>query len=586
MPRWSSFDVAADRTLVQRLNEGDEGALGALYDAYAERLYDYCLTMTGEHKTAADIVHDTFIDAFRRAPRMRDQLRLRPWLYAAARRRCLQRGRARGLTWEKDGEFPETSHLELRELLEASLARLGFSDQEALLLAMRHGLRSIELGAALGLSPRRATARLARAQARLQTAVEAELLVLERRCAHGEQPIRAHGEPASAREPVDARELTGARELADAEAELEEHAEALESPSEEDAAESDAPSGVEVVLAAAHPQVRPQARRALPGTLRRTIRPRAMVRLDDSPASRVVEAEPLARTGEASSRRPAADCPSCLERGEQAPVALLVMAPAPVLPAALRHRVIHTGSDPELAGYRTDIVARGGTLTPDGLPSQPDVPSPVTRRWLFAGGGMAGALATALIAAVLMGPGKSIIHWSPLEMRPQPGLTEQRPPSGGVAQGQQPGQGQGPGDGRGGGGGSSDSPQLGGQRKTVPSPTPHDPGTPPPSPSPPVQPKIPGQLTAAPGKVELYGTKTARVVLTAHRGPVTWSSATSSGQVTVIPSQGSLPKGSTTELTIKLSTGLVNLPGQSTLTFTDTEGRRQEVTVVWGISLL
>ncbi|MFP3968240.1 hypothetical protein SMC26_38490 [Actinomadura fulvescens] len=283
----------------------------------------------------------------------------------------------------------------------------------------------------------------------------------------------------------------------------------------------------------------------------------------------------------------AADCTNCRGRRQLAPVALLVMAPAPVLPAALRHRVIHTGSDPELAGYRTDIVARGGTLTPDGLPSQPDVPSPVTRRWLFAGGGMAGALATALVAAVLMGPGNSIIDWSPFDMRPLPGVTEDRPPSGGLAQGEQPGQGQTPGNGH--GGGSHNSPHLDGERKTVPSPTPPSPripGTPRRPPSPPVQPKIPGLLTAVPGKVELYGTKTARVVLTAHRGPVTWSSATSTGQVTVTPSQGDLPKGGTAELTVKLSTGLVNLPGKSTLTFTDTEGRRQEVTVVWGISLL
>nr|WP_264159461.1 sigma-70 family RNA polymerase sigma factor [Actinomadura rudentiformis] len=723
MPRWSSFDVAADRALVQRLNEGDESALGALYDAYAERLYDYCVTMTGEHKTAADIVHDTFIDAFRRAPRLRDQLRLRPWLYAAARRRCLQRGRVRGLTWEKDGEFAETSPLELRELLETALARLSFSDQETLLLAMRHGLRSIELGAALGLSARRAAARLARAQVRLKTAVEAEFLVLERRCAEGRQPGRAGRAADAEREPTSNAEAIGS---------------SSDRASDED--EGSASRGVAVVLAAA---ARPQTRRPLANPLRRTTRPHPAIQADNAPlrdgapdrgmpergtserglperglpergvpergvpergvlersapeqavpergtsergmsergvpergapehavpergvpergvsergarergvsegdvpaapaasaalaapaasmASEVPAAstEPgvterqgehkdgeaarqtpaqlewngsladrlLSSTGasagldEAALERHAAGCSTCDERRQHAPVALLVMAPAPVLPVALRHRVIHTGSDPELAGYRTDIVARGGTLTPDGLPSQPDVPSPVTRRWLFAGGGMAGALATALLVALVMGPGTSIVDWSPFDMRPLPGVSEHRPPSGGVGQGHQPGQGQGPANGH--GGGSSDSPQLGGERRSVPSPSPQTPESPrsPKPPSPPVEPKIPGLLTAAPGKVELYGTKTARVVLTAHRGPVTWSSATSTGQVTATPSQGSISKGDSAEVIVTLSTGLVNLPGQSTLTFTDTEGRRQQVTVVWGISLL
>src|SRR3954451_15125587 len=63
MPRLSPSEAAADRKLVQGLNEGDEVALGALYDEYGERLYDYALSMTGDEKTAAGIVHDTFIDA-------------------------------------------------------------------------------------------------------------------------------------------------------------------------------------------------------------------------------------------------------------------------------------------------------------------------------------------------------------------------------------------------------------------------------------------------------------------------------------------------------------------------------------------
>ncbi|MEU5881152.1 sigma-70 family RNA polymerase sigma factor [Spirillospora sp. NPDC047279] len=689
MPRWSSFDVAADRRLVQRLNEGDEAALGALYDAYAERLYDYCLTMTGEHKTAADVVHDTFIDAFRRAPRMRDRIRLRPWLYAAARRRCLQRGRVRGLTWEKDAEFADDT---LRGLLDAALTRLTFPDQEVLLLALRHGLRSPELGAALGNSSRRAAGRLSRAQARLRTAIDAELVVLEQRCADGGRPVRA-------------------LQAEDAERELIGHAEALDLPAGEP--RSKRPGGgtgtprraAAVVVAAAHPAAR------LTGSTRRAARsaePAASAaaatsaeappaspperepaepaepaeaefeasdhRLDEvehddhavepdrtdrpdqaaladradpaggaGPAGRTESAgrpdpagrndlagraAPAGRDGqvdrvaavtgegrdaggawamrdahtpiggqvvraasltdrlfspttapdEAALERHAADCAECSARRRLTPAALIVMAPSPVLPAALRHRVIHTGTDPELAGYRTDIAARGGGLTPDGLPSQPDVPSPVCRRWLFSGGGMAGALATAVVVALLMGPGKSIINWPPLGAGPQPAVTEQRPPDGGAGNGgSRPGQSGQPGNGTG-GAGSPNSPQLDGDRETVPSPVPVRP--------PSAEPKVPGVLSAAPARVEFYGTKTARVVLTAHKGPVTWTSASGSGQVIVTPSQGVLAKGRSAELTLTLRTALVGLPGTSTVTFTDLEGKRQEVTVVWGISLL
>ncbi|NEA23374.1 RNA polymerase sigma factor, partial [Actinomadura bangladeshensis] len=178
MPRLSTSAHSADRDLVKGLNEGDEAALAALYDEYAERLYDYASSMTGDEKVAADIVHDTFIDASRRAPRLRDHLHLGSWLYGAARRRCVRRGRAKVLFWDRDGEFSDAPFVdraddddlglewpppdELHGLLRACLSRLEPVDQEVMVLAFRHGLRPARLGAALGLSPRRAAMRVRR----------------------------------------------------------------------------------------------------------------------------------------------------------------------------------------------------------------------------------------------------------------------------------------------------------------------------------------------------------------------------------------------------------------------------------------
>ncbi|MGK5555227.1 RNA polymerase sigma factor, partial [Actinomadura kijaniata] len=149
MPRWSPYPAETDRALAVGLTEADGDALGALYDAYAGRLYDYVLSVTGETRPAADIVHDVFIDAARRAPRMRDHRDLRAWLYGAARRRVLQHGRADAPFWETDAEFSPVAGVppgELRELSDAAFRRLDADDQEALLLALRHGLAAGELG--------------------------------------------------------------------------------------------------------------------------------------------------------------------------------------------------------------------------------------------------------------------------------------------------------------------------------------------------------------------------------------------------------------------------------------------------------
>ncbi|MUN41105.1 sigma factor [Actinomadura litoris] len=531
MPRVSPSEPVADRRLVKGLNEGDEAALAALYDEYGERLYDYALSMTGDEKAASGIVHDTFIDACRRAPRMRDHLHLSSWLYGASRRRCLREGRAEEPYWDPDAEFPDAPFMdragtgepddewppseELHELLRAGMARLEPVDQEVVVLAFRHGLRPTRLGAALGLSTRRAALRIRRGGDALEAAVADELHNAVAACAAG----GTDAAPAL-REPV------------------------------------------------------PHRRGPRSGALWRTAHRRGEI--PESSGDPVLDAH-------------IAQCPDCRRRAQVRAAALLGRAPAPVLPAALRHRVMHTATDPELAGYRADIAARGGTLTPEGLPSQPDVPSPFTRKWLITGGGMAGALVAALVAVFVMGPGLGgdPLSWPPLRTRPQPSITHQVPSSG-PSPGRDPrepkrqGQGQpapvvpGPGAG---------SPTLRqgteGQESTAPGgPSP----TPPPSSDPPQQ--GPGDLLVSPAKVELYGTKTATVRLAAKSGPVTWTAGSSSERITLSQTEGGMPKDGTSELTLTLHTTLIGLPGRGTLTFTDAEGTEQTVSVVWGASIL
>lgn len=529
MPRLSTSAHSADHKLVKGLNEGDEAALAALYDEYAERLYDYALSMTGDEKVAADIVHDTFIDACRRAPRMRDPLHLGSWVYGASRRRCVRRGRAKALFWDRgaefsDAPFPDRAETgdaglewppsdELHRLLRGALSRLEPVDQEVVLLAFRHGLRPTRLGAALGLSRRRAVTRVRRGRAQMEAGLLEEIHRAEKVCAAGRGGTAAAARPAAS-----------------------------------------APAGEE--------GAGPRPGR---GALRVPRR-----RADDSPADPATE-------------RHVAGCAGCLRRRRVTSAALLRRAPAPVLPAALRHRVMHTATDPELAGYRADIAARGGSLTPSGLPSQPDVPSPFTRRWLFTGGGMVSALVCAFIVAFVMGSGGGTLSWPPFRTRPQPSITHDSPEDA-------PGHGRPPSPGPAAGGGPQGRPAP-----PLPSPQteqedpkqPKDPSQAPPSPSPsPDTPAGPGVLVVQPMKVEMHGTRTAQVKLAARSGPVSWTAMTSTNRLVLSDTRGGMSEGTTVQVTLTLRTALIGLPGQGTLTFTDSEGATRQVTVVWGATLL
>jgi DNA-directed RNA polymerase specialized sigma24 family protein len=400
MARWSRFAPDADRRLVKGLHDGDDDVLATLYDVYAERLYDYCMALLDDTRVAADVVHDTFIDAARRAPRMRDRARLRPWLYSAARRRCMQR------------------KLQLEPAEGDPLGSLDFLQRETLFLAVRHDLTGEDLATTVGVSLRRSEARLQRAQ----------------------------------------DQVPEAKEFLDA-------------------------------------------------------------------------------------------------------------APAPVLPAALRHRVQHTGTDPELAGYRAEIAARGGALTPEGMPRQPDAPSHLARRWAFTSAGLLTALATAVVALMLMDPNLPVpdIQWpgGKPHVTKTPTHHPRRP-------------------GADGGSGGDD------QRPTT---APQSIGTTTPSPSTPPAPPPPGRhngvLVVSPTSIRYRGhTTVAAIMLSAKGGPVRWMASASTPQVTLASAGGSIGDHGQVSVEVTLNRGLITLPGTALVTVSGGTGQVVPVSVAWDISVL
>jgi hypothetical protein len=243
------------------------------------------------------------------------------------------------------------------------------------------------------------------------------------------------------------------------------------------------------------------------------------------------------------------------------------MAPAPVPPAALRRRVIHTGTDPELAGYRADIAGRGGNLTAQGLPRQPDVPSPFARRWLVAASGTAGAMAAAMAALLVIGPelpGPDI-YWpsGPLHKPSTSPVPPKRTARGSGAQAAS----------------SSRTPRP---IVVVPVPSGHPTKPKPPPTSKPVPLPRPGWLGLSPTSIQLAtGQRTAYIRLSARHAPITWNAVPSTSKISISDEQGTIPEGRSASLLIELQRGLVELQGTATITFTNAGNNPQTVRVSW-----
>ena len=177
-----------DSEVAAAIVAGDPDGLAEAYDRYAAPLYTYCRSLLREPADAADAVQDTFVIAASKVAGLRDQSRLRPWLYAVARNECHRRLRDKAsATTSALDQVPEMSdesadvsegaeRAELRALLRSAVRGLGASEQDLIQLQLRQELDVAEIAAVLGVSRNHAHALLSRARAQLEVSLGALLV--------------------------------------------------------------------------------------------------------------------------------------------------------------------------------------------------------------------------------------------------------------------------------------------------------------------------------------------------------------------------------------------------------------------------
>jgi len=80
-----SVDQLSDRALMSAVAEGDRAALGALYDRFYPDVGRFIARLTqGSSLDPADLVQNTFLEAYRSAPRFRGTSAVKTWLFGIA----------------------------------------------------------------------------------------------------------------------------------------------------------------------------------------------------------------------------------------------------------------------------------------------------------------------------------------------------------------------------------------------------------------------------------------------------------------------------------------------------------------------
>ena len=526
-----------DSEVVEAIVAGDPDGLAEAYDRYAAPLYTYCRSLLREPADAADAVQDTFVIAASKLAGLRDQSRLRPWLYAVARNECHRRLRenarvgtsAVDLLPEMSDESTDVTggaeRAELRALLRSAVRGLNTGEQDLIELQLRQELDVAEIAAVLGVSRNHAHALLSRARDQLEISLGALLVARS-----GRADCAALG---ALLEDWDGQLNVLMRKR------INRHIERCPACTERKRREL-APA---LLLGLAPLAALPVA--AMPHGLRAQVLRLASSDTPEAVAHRASVAQRAATFGHHGFPKPV-DAPRLRWRTRQAQSVAVVAAAVVAAVAVIASLALGGG----LAAHH----GRSSALGP--------VPGSTSGALPTASSGASSGAAPGRLGRSAQ-PTVSASGLSRVSPGPGPG----GPPSPGP--GGSPGSGGSPSPGSGGSSGPGGSPSASapssspGNSPSSPAPSTSTPSSKPSSPPPPPPPP-PGTLSVSPTTILLSPLLGGTLTLTASDGPVTWSITEPSsliGKVRVSPSSGTLASGQSVTVTLSVS-GLASVDSQ------------------------
>lgn len=180
------MDRELELDLVARLRNGDPAAFDAVHGAFNTRLFNFLARLSRRRDVAEDLLEETWLRFVDRAPRLRDDTRLGPFLFTVARNLYVSYCRSRliedslmvgmiGL-WPsgtpRPSPFDATVASETGRRLDAALAALPALYREALLLIAVEEMRPAEAAQVCGITPEAMRQRISRARAMLTRALD------------------------------------------------------------------------------------------------------------------------------------------------------------------------------------------------------------------------------------------------------------------------------------------------------------------------------------------------------------------------------------------------------------------------------
>ena len=136
----------AERLLIARLRERDEGAFSEIVRLYGDKVFSLTYRMLGNRQEAEDVAQEVFITVFKTVDGFRGEAKFSTWLYRIAynvfRDQARKRKELVGIDeaqWQSQAD-PQTADPGLRHDLMNALNSLPLHERSAIVLCCQNGL--------------------------------------------------------------------------------------------------------------------------------------------------------------------------------------------------------------------------------------------------------------------------------------------------------------------------------------------------------------------------------------------------------------------------------------------------------------
>lgn len=160
-----------DREDWRRFRHGEVIGLERIYNRHKDKMYTYCLYVTGDIQLSKDIVQEVFVKLMEQKTKLDSGVRIKGWLFICTRNLTynhLKRQNRRSVPLTAINNPTVEMSVETKLFIQNVLDKLAFNEKELILLREQQQFSIEEISMTLGISKEAVRVRLYRIRKKMQ----------------------------------------------------------------------------------------------------------------------------------------------------------------------------------------------------------------------------------------------------------------------------------------------------------------------------------------------------------------------------------------------------------------------------------